>query len=83
MKLNNETIREAVKLWLEDEAAATKKYGFINDWDTSEVTDMSKLFSKAENFNSPISNWDVSNVTNMYGMFHEAIAFNQPIGGRL
>ena len=54
IKFNNETIREAVKLWLEDEAAATKKYGFINDWDTSEVTDMDNLFSELRYFNSPI-----------------------------
>ncbi|MGC6284180.1 MAG: BspA family leucine-rich repeat surface protein [Polaribacter sp.] len=78
MKLNNETIREAVKLWLEDEAAATKKYGFINDWDTSEVTDTSKLFC-SHNFNSPIGNWDVSNVKTMHAMFENAFKFNQNI----
>ena len=80
IKFNNETIREAVKLWLEDEAAATKKYGFINDWDTSEVTDMSGLFSDAHEFNSPIGSWDVSSVTNMEGIFRGAKSFNQPIG---
>jgi len=83
MKLNNETIREAVKLWLEDEAAATKKYGFINDWDTSEVTVMSNLFVDANldahDFNSPIGNWDVSNVKSMFAMFFQAKSFNQPL----
>ena len=79
MKLNNETIREAVKLWLEDEASATKKYGFINDWDTSEVTDMSKLFLNAHEFNSQIGDWDVSNVTTMHAMFDNAFRFNQNI----
>ena len=44
-KLNNETIRIAVKEWFEDENRATKKYGFINDWDTSGVTDMKKMWS--------------------------------------
>ena len=40
MKFNNETLRAAVKEWLDDESKAEKKYGHISDWDTSEVTDM-------------------------------------------
>ena len=80
MKFNNETIREAVKEWCNDEESALKKYGFINDWDTSEVTDMSELFLNAHEFNSPIGNWDVSKVENMNGMFWSANSFNQPIG---
>ena len=80
IKLNNETIREAVKEWCKDEESALNKYGDINNWDTSEVTDMSKLFLDAHEFNSPIGNWDVSNVTNMSGMFASAESFNLPIG---
>ena len=38
------TIRPAVKLWLEDNAAAVHKYGQIEDWDVSQVTDLSYLF---------------------------------------
>lgn len=48
--------------------------------DFSNVTNMSSMFSGAENFNSDISSWDTSNVTNMYGMFSYAKKFNQPIG---
>ena len=54
MKFNNETIREAVKEWCKDERSALKKYGHINDWDTSEVTDMDNLFAELDYFNSPI-----------------------------
>ena len=80
MKLNNETIREAVNDWCKEQASALKKYGHIKDWDTSEVTDMSKLFLDKDEFNSPIGNWDVNNVTDMHNMFKNAESFNQPIG---
>ena len=80
MKLDNITIREAVELWLEDENSAEKKYGHISCWDTSEVTDMSKLFLDASSFNQPIGNWNVSNVTDMRSMFKGASSFNKPVG---
>ncbi len=79
MKFNNGTIRVAVREWIEDENNAKVKYGDINDWDTSQVTDMSELFSHAYEFNSPIGNWNVSNVKTMKQMFFEANSFNQPI----
>jgi len=47
---------------------------------TSEITDMSYMFSNEKEFNQDISGWDVSNVTNMEGMFYKAYKFNQPIG---
>jgi surface protein len=49
-------------------------------WDTSNVIDMSGMFSGAEKFNSDISNWNTLNVTNMSYMFDAAKAFNQNIG---
>ena len=64
-----------------------------NTWNTSKITDMSRLFSRAElyDFNEPIGNWDVSHVNDMSQMFsgHRAVsgtsgiscphAFNQDI----
>ena len=79
MKFNNETIREAVKEWLDDDKLAESKYGDISTWDTSNVTDMSSLFLDAHEFNSPIEKWDVSNVTTMNAMFDNAYKFNQNI----
>ena len=49
--------------------------------DTSNITDMSDLFSDSlfSNFNGDISNWDVSNVTDMSAMFSGATKFNGDI----
>ena len=44
-------------------------YGKIQDWDVSQVTDMSEAFKGKSSFNGDISAWDVSNVTNMNSMF--------------
>lgn len=51
----------------------------IATWDMSQVTDLSNLFSYAENFNDDISNWDVSGVVSMKNMFEEAYSFNQDL----
>jgi hypothetical protein len=59
----------------------------MNDWDVSNVTDMSDLFSSviATNehapitFNEPLDRWNVSNVKQMGGMFADCVEFNQPI----
>ncbi|MBG7611645.1 BspA family leucine-rich repeat surface protein [Polaribacter sp. BAL334] len=49
----------------------------FNNWDTSTITNMSRMFTDAHSFNGNISNWDTSNVTNMSSMFTNAFAFNQ------
>ena len=81
MKFNNETIRTAVKEWLDDTKKTEEKYGHISNWDVSNVTSMSHMFYEAKSFNQDIGGWDVSNVVSMYGMFYEAKSFNQDIGG--
>jgi surface protein len=40
----------------------------INNWNTSNVTNMSNMFYKATAFNQPIGNWNTSNVTNVTNM---------------
>lgn len=52
----------------------------INDWDTSTITDMTRMFDFTSVFNQNIGAWDVSDVTDMNGMFLDALAFNQNIG---
>ena len=79
--LSNESIREAVRLWRHDQAQATEKYNHINKWNTSQVTDMRRLFINYKTFNENISEWDVSGVTNMSHMFSGALLLNQNLGG--
>jgi len=79
IKFNNQILRTAIEDWLEYPISAEATYGHISGWDTSKVTDMSKLFLDAHTFNEPLNNWDVSNVTNMHAMFDNAYAFNQPL----
>ena len=41
------------------------KYGEINNWDVSNVTNMTQMFKYAESFNQSLNKWNVSNVENM------------------
>ena len=47
----------------------------LNFIDTSEITDMSKLFANCK-YDFDVSKWDVSNVTNMFNMFDGCTKFN-------
>ena len=51
----------------------------MDNWDTSQVFNMSNMFEFATSFNQPLNSWDVSNVTNMREMFGFASKFNQPL----
>jgi len=59
----------------------------INCWDTSEITDFSKIFaapyfggrSALNQFNEPLGCWDTSKATTMEEMFVSGYSFNQPI----
>ena len=51
----------------------------IGAWDTSYVTNMSRMFNYAKAFNQNIGAWDTSNVVNMSYMFNDMDSFNQDI----
>jgi len=78
--LNDDNIKEAVKLYTENAGAAITKYGEPDYWYTKDVTDMSLLFHENTGFNVDISGWDTSSVTNMDRMFYKAKKFNIGIG---
>jgi surface protein len=93
--LDDRSIRKAVKDYFEGgpkKKAVIEKYGKIENWDTSRVTDMSNLFAYSKftginsdinedisKFNEDITKWDVSNVTTFAGMFYYSVNFNQDI----
>jgi surface protein len=88
--LEDDTIHAAVNDYLEGDELIKKaviiKYGKIEYWNVSKVTDMSHLFQNKTEFNESIGasgrrkGWNVSNVTKMSHMFDGATSFNQPIG---
>ena len=41
---DSDELREAVALWRRDESIAITKYGHISLWDTSNVTNMKRMF---------------------------------------
>jgi surface protein len=78
--MTNDSIRLAVAMWKTDRPQANREYGYIGEWDTSNVTNMSLMFHNASEFNADIGRWDTSNVTHMAGMFKGAAKFNANIG---
>ncbi|AJM71687.1 BspA family leucine-rich repeat surface protein [Mycoplasma yeatsii] len=55
----------------------------LENWDTSNVTDMSFMFNNAHNFNQPLGDkFDTSKVTDMSCMFQQARSFNQTLGDK-
>ena len=55
--------------------------GDISNWNTSNVTNMLRMFYNCRSFNQYkyISSWNVSSVENMFCMFNLCISFNQDI----
>ena len=76
MQFDNKTIRKAVKDWLSDSVRARSKWGPIEDWDVSQVTDINKLFYGATSFSADLSRWDVSRVTNMERILEDSGIFH-------
>ena len=66
---NSGTLRRAVSDWItggESKSTVVAKYGPIEDWDVSEVTNMQFVFYNFGSFNADLSKWNTGAVTNMY-----------------
>jgi surface protein len=77
--MTDSTIQEAVDIWCSNPTLATKYYGPLAAWDTSNVTSFRGLFRLKSKFNDDCSQWDTSKVTSMAGMFEGATAFDQDL----
>ena len=79
--LNDETIHILTKLWYDTKTRTDveDKFGKIGEWNTSNITNMNRLFANMRNFDEDLGGWDVSNVTDMSGMFERAEWFNQSL----
>lgn len=53
---------------------------YLNTWDTSGITNMTKMFRNQFNFNDDISNWNTSNVVSMQEMFNLCGSFKGNLG---
>lgn len=81
---NQVQLETAVAEWMSDAAAAEANHGHISVWNTSQITNMRRLFSAdrqdgTENFSEDIDGWDTSKVTDMDRMFRGASSFNQDL----
>jgi hypothetical protein len=77
----DENIRDAVEWWVDNNPRIeANDQAHISNWDVSNVTDMSGLFSRAAEFNQDVSRWNVSRVEDMRRMFFDATEFNN--GGK-
>lgn len=71
MSMDNNTIFSLVRDYYVKRDEIVAKYGKIEDWDTSNVTNMDYLFECIQ-CNFDLSKWNVSNVTSMEGMFKQS-----------
>ena len=65
---NAGTLRRAVSDWIAGDAlksTVVAKYGPIEDWDVSEVTNMAFVFCQFGSFNADLTKWNTGAVTTM------------------
>ena len=80
----NASLKQAAKDWCaggERKEAVKRRFGPIEEWDVSQVTDMRGLFEGQKDFNEDLSRWDVSKVTTMSRTFDGATSFNGDLSG--
>jgi surface protein len=68
---DNNALLQMVMKWYEDRIDREEydRYGSIEEWDVSGITDMRELFMGCRNMTADLSEWDVSRVENMSEMF--------------
>ena len=75
-RISDGDLKQAIANWDTQKSSIISQIGEMNTWDTTNVTNMSSLFSSKSTFNEDISTWNTSNVTNMDAMFESATNFS-------
>lgn len=55
----------------------------FSTWNTSSISLLSSMFSRARSFNQEISNWNITNVTSLSNLFQQADSYNQPMSTKI
>ena len=76
--LDNTVIHSDLKDFTELFSGATSFNASVENWDTSNITNMKYMFSETL-FNNMLDKWDVSKVENFQSIFEDAAVFNQDI----
>ena len=76
--MNNSSIKDAVKEWFKNQKNCEEKNGHITFWDTTNVNDLSNLFSFRTRFNDLLL-WNTFNVFDMSEMFYNCSKYNQDL----
>lgn len=78
--ITNDNIKEFVERYINNRDTLPLDLQVnINDWDVSEVTNMSYLFKDYFSFDEQLNDWVVNKVQIMTGMFSGCASFNQPL----
>jgi len=82
-QLDNFSLRNAVKATVLDFEETPTSLGPMPTWDTSDITDMFRLFDNSRRyfdfFTEDLSKWTVSSVTKMTYMFFGSYSFNSDL----
>ena len=70
-------IRAAVDTYTDN--ATISKYGLVENWDVSNVTNFRAVFDSATSFDADISKWNISKAVTTQNMFYKASSFNSDI----
>jgi hypothetical protein len=82
LPITDETIHQAVSIWSEDAAESYNLYGDIADWDTSNVTNMHRLFAPQHGsmqVDVDLSRWNVAKVEDFSEMFLQTSGLNNDL----
>ena len=55
----------------------------FSTWNTSSISALSSMFSRARSFNQELSNWNITNVTSLKTLFQQADSYNQPMNTKI